>query len=222
MKKVIAIVVFVMIFLMSANDLFVQAASAPSVDKSSPNLVVVNKKTLLPASYKPAKLFVPNVPFALSNPEVHQMTPEAGKALQTMFSAARKQGIVLYARSGYRSYATQKATYDGNVRKYGRAKADTFSARPGTSEHQTGLAMDITSKSVNLDLTEAFGETKEGKWLQANAATYGFILSYPKGRTSETGYIYEPWHYRYVGVEHAKFMKRTNMLLSTYILFYGK
>jgi D-alanyl-D-alanine carboxypeptidase len=93
--------------------------------------------------------------------------------------------------------------YQWNVDTYGQTEADLVSAKPGTSEHQLGLAMDVTSESVGFDLLESFGETEEGQYIADHAHEYGFIIRYPQGKTAITGYSYEPWHLRYLGVDVA-------------------
>lgn len=113
-------------------------------------------------------------------------------------SAAKNDGFDLKVISGFRSYSKQQSTYNGWVNKYGQSKADTLSARPGHSEHQTGLAADINS------LNQSWGNTNEGKWLNNNCYKYGFIIRYPYGKDDITGYIYEPWHIRYVGIDLAE------------------
>ncbi len=115
-----------------------------------------------------------------------------------MKNAASAQGLSLWIASGYRSYTYQNGLYQSYVNRNGKAAADTFSARPGHSEHQTGYAFDLNTVS------EAFANTKEGKWVNENASKYGFILRYPKGKDGETGYKYEPWHFRYVGTDLAE------------------
>ena len=114
-----------------------------------------------------------------------------------MFDAAEKEDIILYARSGYRSYDTQVQLFKNYAANHGEEAANKYSARPGESEHQTGLVMDVTSESVNLQITSDFGETKEGKWVKENAHNYGFIIRYPEGKSDITGYVYEPWHLRF-------------------------
>ena len=96
--------------------------------------------------------------------------------------------------------------------------ADQYSARPGHSEHQTGLTIDITSESVHEGLTEAFGETEEGEWVAQNAHRFGYIIRYPQNRVSETGYQYEPWHLRYVGVKIATEIYEDQLILEDYVL----
>ena len=112
-----------------------------------------------------------------------------------MFAAAKSErGFNMWAQSGFRSYSTQKSVYNNWVKKDGKAKADTYSARAGYSEHQSGLAADLNHVGSSFD------NTKEAKWLEENCYKYGFILRYPKGKQDVTGYIYESWHFRYVGI----------------------
>ena len=142
--------------------------------------LIANKTYALPSSYHPGGL----------NGEMYN-------ALQTMINDAAGQGINLWIKSGYRSYNTQQGTYAHWVNMYGQATADTISARPGHSEHQTGLAADLNS------LDQEFEYTPEGKWLNNNCYKYGFIIRFVKGKESETGYAFEPWHVRYVGKDLA-------------------
>src|SRR5690625_565453 len=155
--------------------------------------VLVNKHFSLDENYAPDDLVPVEVPTVLENPEVNQLRKEAAHALKEMFTAAKESGVYLYARSGYRSYQTQVQLFNSYVEQHGVEAANRFSARPGYSEHQTGLVMDVTSESVNFQLEEAFGETKEGKWLSEHAHEYGFIIRYPQGMEDITGYVYEPW-----------------------------
>ncbi|WP_442864093.1 D-alanyl-D-alanine carboxypeptidase family protein [Anoxybacillus sp. J5B_2022] len=181
-------------------------------------LALVNKEQSLPASYKPSDLVVPNVPFSFSetNVEKRYMRLEAAKALEQLFAAANKAGIQLVAVSGYRSYDRQKELFDEEVKKNGKEKAIHAVAFPGQSEHQTGLAIDISSLSMKSSLTAAFGDTKEGKWVAAHAHEYGFIIRYPKGKEAITGYQYEPWHIRYVGKKAAKVIFEKDITLEEY------
>lgn len=161
---------------------------------------VVNKEYGLPEDYKPEDLVVPNVPFSFSGTlEKSYLRKEAAEALEKLFDIAKKEGIQLNAVSGFRSYDYQKNLYANNVKRKGQEHTDRFSAKPGHSEHQTGLTMDVSSKSANNELELTFANTKEGKWLKENAYRAGFIIRYPKGKESITGYAYEPWHIRYVG-----------------------
>lgn len=139
-------------------------------------LLIANKTYDLPSNYNPGDLL-----------------PEFKLAFQNMKDGAKKEGISLTVVSGFRSYSYQKTLYNNYVNRDGKAAADRYSARPGHSEHQTGLAADLNQVS------DTFGETKAGKWLAANCWKYGFILRYPKGKESITGYMYESWHFRYIG-----------------------
>lgn len=143
-------------------------------------ILIANKTYALPSSYAPGGLLNPFM-----------------NAFNSMQTDAATQGIVLSIISGYRSYSKQNNLYNNYANKDGKALADTYSARPGHSEHQTGLAADITSLDQN------FINTPEGQWLNNNCYKYGFIIRYPKGKENITGYMYEPWHIRYVGVEVA-------------------
>lgn len=165
--------------------------------------VLANKNNALDESQVPSDLVTIDVPYAIENPEVRQLREEASEQLSIMFDEALSDGIELIARSGYRSYNTQEELYTNYVNANGQEAADRFSARPGTSEHQTGLAMDITSESVDLQLVESFEDVPEGEWLAENAHRFGFHLRYPEGKENITGYQFEPWHYRYFGEDLA-------------------
>lgn len=156
--------------------------------------VLVNKYRALPADY------IPDLTRLDPAYGAGSLTPEAALAFVQMADAARADGISLRSVSAYRSYATQDALYRRYVAQSGQELADTFSARPGHSEHQTGLALDINTASIR----DHFEDTEEFAWLQANCAQYGFLLRYPEGRENITGYRFEPWHYRYVGEEIAQ------------------
>lgn len=161
---------------------------------------VVNKQRNLAPAYVPEDLVVPDVRFSFSEQaEKRYLREAAARALERLFAAATADGIELVAVSGYRSYETQERIFQRNVALYGVEQASRFSARPGQSEHQTGLAMDVSCAAAGYRLEEAFGTTPEGRWLAQNAASFGFIVRYPEGSEELTGYTYEPWHIRYVG-----------------------
>lgn len=158
-------------------------------------IIVVNKTYSLPKSYKSNNLKKGRD----EDKEKYYMDKTALDAFNEMKSAIKKEkNANIYIYSGYRSYDTQNKTYNSFVNGEGKTAADTKSARPGHSEHQTGLSVDINN------VKNSFKDTTEGKWLKDNAYKYGFILRYPEGKTNETGYMFEPWHYRYVGKELAK------------------
>jgi D-alanyl-D-alanine carboxypeptidase len=166
--------------------------SLHSLDEPSSVWVIVNKKRPLPATYTPESL----TPLGGAS-----LQADAATALTKLLSGAKKEGISLKVISGYRSYASQQSVYSGYVQTDGQANADTYSARPGHSEHQTGLAADLGNASGNCDLEICFGTTPGGVWLAAHAHEYGFIIRYAEDKTPITGYQYEPWHIRYVGSE---------------------
>ncbi len=152
-------------------------------------VLIANKTYALPKSYAPGGL-----------------TGETRAAADKLTAGARGAGYSIKVQSGFRSYDTQQNIYNRYVRERGKASADTFSARPGHSEHQTGLAFDVcesSGKYKNACINSNFDSTEEAKWLSENAYKYGFILRYPNGKTNETGYKYESWHLRYVGVDLA-------------------
>lgn len=181
-------------------------------------LVLANKDFSLQPTYTPPDLVRPNVTFSFGEQQVEkaQLRKDAAKGLEEMFAAANKDGKKLFAVSGYRSYKRQQEVFQAEVNAKGDQKAREAVAYPGTSEHQTGLAMDISSESQSYELTEAFGNTPEGKWLQENAHNYGFILRYMKGREDITKYQYESWHYRYVGKDAATIIYKNNWTLEEF------
>ena len=162
--------------------------------------IIVNKThPIRPLDFVPNDLKLPNVTQRLPGAQEMKMRAPAAAALERMFSAATDAKLQLLISTAYRGYSYQKSLYDGYVRSDGQAAADTYSARPGYSEHQTGLAVDIRARSGQCSLDQCFGNLAEGKWLATNAYKYGFLLRYPKDKESITGYKYEPWHFRYIG-----------------------
>lgn len=139
-----------------------------------------------------------------------------------MVAAAKSQGVTLSILSAYRSYSYQSTLYNNYVKRDGKAAADRYSARPGHSEHQTGLAFDFGGTTTKHNFESSYADTKEGKWLAANAQKYGFILRYPKGKEHITGYMFEPWHFRYVGSGEAPKIKSTGKTLEEYLGVKGK
>jgi zinc D-Ala-D-Ala carboxypeptidase len=179
--------------------------------------VIVNKNIYLPKNYAPKDLVYPNVPFLFNEKiEKRKMRKEAATALEKMFAAAKKEGIYLSGASGYRSYATQTAVFSNYVKRDGYEKARTYSAIPGTSEHQTGLSIDVSGSSGYCAISSCFANTKEAKWIEKNSANFGYIIRYPKGKEHVTGYKYEPWHIRYIGAYIAKDMKARGLTIEEY------
>ncbi len=179
--------------------------------------VFVNKEYGLPEDYIPSDLIEPDIKFYFSYfDEKRLLRSDAANALEKLVAAAEKKDLEIVGVSGYRSFYRQKAIYTKNVRTMGKERTDMYSAVPGYSEHQTGWAIDLSCASVHYDLEEEFADTSEGKWLAKNCYKYGFIIRYPKGKESLTGYAYEPWHVRYVGVKLATFLHINNMTLEEY------
>lgn len=166
--------------------------------------VVVNKqRPLQPISYAPTDLVVPNVPVRVPGNESMEVREVTAKAIEALFAGAKADGVPLMLSSGYRSYSFQTSLYNSYVTAHGQSQADTFSARPGYSEHQTGLAFDVEPLDQQCDVDQCFADLPAGKWIADNAYKYGFLLRYPVDKVSVTGYEYEPWHLRYVGKELA-------------------
>lgn len=181
---------------------------------------LVNTEYHLSSDYVPNDLVVPDVQMAFSDTSLDKahLRKEAADALELMFADAAEQGIELVMVSGYRSYDRQEELFQQEVEQRGSVEeAAQWVAVPGTSEHQTGLAVDVSAASVNYELVEEFGSTAEGIWLQENAHKYGFILRYPAEDTETTGIGYEPWHFRYVGVEVATDMYNRDMCFEVYM-----
>lgn len=203
------------------------APSKPTFDKTkysidTPGSIwwIVGKKRPLPEGYIPSDLVTPNVTLnSVKSKEENSLQKDTAKALEDLYVAAKKDGFELMLASGYRSYSQQKIYHDSYAARDGQEAADRYSARPGTSEHQTGLSLDVSTVDRKVYLEQAFGEEAAGKWLAAHVNDYGFIIRYPEGKEAVTGYTYEPWHIRYVGKELAAEMKRTN--ISTLEEFFG-
>ncbi len=156
-------------------------------------ILIANKTYGLPEDYNPG------------------LDSEAESAFNTLSEAAANQGLDIYLSSGFRSYETQARIYGSYVDSYGKESADTFSARPGYSEHQTGLVIDVNT------IDDSFAGTPEAEWLAKHAHEYGFIIRYPKGKESITGYKYEPWHIRYLGVEKATEVYNSGLTLEEFL-----
>ncbi len=174
-------------------------------------LVLVNKYHKLSNNYAPSDLETINSKYQWLG-RSNQLRHDAKIAFEEMCEAATKDNIYIYAGSGYRSYATQKALYNRYVNQDGFAAAETYSARASYSEHQTGLAMDIANKSGFISKGD-----KEYEWLVNNSYKYGFILRYPEGKEKITGYMYEEWHYRYLGKDVAKDVYNSKLTYDEYL-----
>lgn len=177
-------------------------------------LVLVNKEHGLPDGWVPPDLVEPGVPFSFSGHDPKRLLrAEAADALEALFAAAARDGLPLEGVSGYRSEQRQRDVFDASVRDHGEAAALQTSARPGHSEHQTGLAMDVTSADGTCPAEDCFATTPEAAWLAAHAPEHGFVVRYPAGREGATGYAHEPWHLRYVGVAAARELAASGRVL---------
>ncbi|GAA0471068.1 M15 family metallopeptidase [Alkalibacillus silvisoli] len=178
--------------------------------------VIVNKERRLPNGYEPEDLMIADVDYHAVNEERKHLREEAAGALEDLFEAASEEGHQLVAVSGYRSEQTQEVVFASNVDRHGEEHAEQYSAQPGYSEHQTGLAMDVSTASIGYALSEEFGETQEGKWVAENGHKHGFIIRYLEGKSEITGYGYEPWHLRYVGEDLATSVYQSGLTLEEY------
>lgn len=157
-------------------------------------LMIVNKSYGLPSTYNPGSVY-----------------PEVKEAFEKMKAAAKEEGLNIWLQSGFRTYERQVTLYNNYVASDGKLAADTYSARPGYSEHQSGYCFDLNT------IDESFTNTAEGKWVAEHAHEYGFIIRYPEGKQDITGYMYESWHLRYVGTEIAQEMNESGECLEEYL-----
>lgn len=189
---------------------------APAENYEDPTNIwtLVNKQRAIPETYVPPELIVTGLPTrANATSDEKRVRQTIDGPLTQMFNAAQKQGHALMIGSAYRSADTQRQLFNTYVAQAGFEEANKYSAHPGHSEHQTGLAVDISTVSQQCYLSECFIDTADGQWLAENAHLYGFHLRYPKGKEDITGYNFEPWHYRYVGVELATALHKSGLTL---------
>lgn len=180
-------------------------------------LMLVNKYNYLSKNYEPENIVDVKNWYCYGEAQLRE---EAYDAFINMFNAAKKDDVTLIINSGYRNYKQQDETYQDFYEIYGEDEANKIAARPGFSEHQTGLSIDLTSYDETAD--NSFENTNEFKWLQKNAYKYGFILRYPKNKEKITGYDYESWHYRYVGIEVATKIKDLDITFDEYYEYFIK
>ncbi|HZG73861.1 MAG TPA: M15 family metallopeptidase [Chondromyces sp.] len=195
-----------------------EVGGKPTIMNPNNIMALVNKEFALPGDYVPKDLVRPKVEFSFGDQDIEKsyLRKEAAEALERMFQVAKQDGIHLFAVSGYRSYERQVTILENEIAESGEEKAVQAVAPPGQSEHQTGLSMDISAESVQFDLVQEFETTKEGQWLAEHAHLFGFILRYPKGKEDITGYMYEPWHFRYVGEKAAHEIYKNGWTLEEY------
>ena len=205
----------------------IKNASYP-VDKTEDfDLILINKTHELSKDYWPEDLvIIDRFVSGVGSEDTHKLRSTAAEALNKMLDAAEAEGLEIRLRTGFRSYGYQASLYQSYVNNQGQEEADTYSARPGFSEHQTGLACDLGGKSENFALSYKFGDTPEGKWVAEHAHEYGFIIRYTDGKTVDgirkpgeiTGYVFEPWHVRYVGSDHAEKIHELGITLEEYLM----
>lgn len=185
--------------------------SKPAVNLNT-SYILVNKYNYLEETYEPENLQEISSQYALNG---MKLVSYAKDAFEEMSKAAKKEGLSIVAMSTYRDYNYQTTLYNNYAKQDGKEKADTYSGRPGYSEHQTGLAVDVYNMKESYT---NFEKTKEFTWMEENAYKYGFILRYPQNKEKETGYEYESWHYRYVGKEIAEYIKNNNISYEEYYI----
>lgn len=187
-----------------------------SIDDPDSIWVISNKlRPLNPIDFLPGDLRLPN---NVPNNNGQPLREEAAVATEQLAAAAAEQGLTVRVLSGFRDYAYQVELYNGYVARDGQAAADTYSARPGHSEHQTGLVVDFDDGG-GCALQECFESTPAGAWIAEHGHEYGFVLRYPRGQEHVTGFMYEPWHFRYVGVELATQLRNSDA--ATLEAFFG-
>lgn len=209
-KICIIIVIFILYFItMGKTDDFYE--NIKTIQNPNKLDVLVNKNNKLPENYVPDDLEYIDIKYSYEN---KQLKKEAKENFEKLSSDALALGFRIVATSAYRPYDYQKDLYEYYVKEKGQDYADLCSARPGHSEHQTGLAIDVEGSNRSYD---DFEDAIEFNWMKENAHKYGFILRYPKGKERITGFKYEPWHYRYVGIKVATYIYEKNITLEEYI-----
>ncbi|MDD2378233.1 MAG: M15 family metallopeptidase [Bacilli bacterium] len=179
-------------------------------------LMLVNKFNYLPTDYEIEDLVTMNLQFAFND---KQIKAEAYEYFKEMARAAKDEGLTILANTAYRDNEYQSLLYNNQKNRRGTEYADSVAARPGHSEHETGLAIDVSTMKSGLG---GFAETPESTWMKDNAHRFGFILRYPEGKEHLTGFNYEPWHYRYVGLEDAGKINELDITFDEYYAFYIK
>lgn len=203
------------------------APASPTAPSATPNedgvyivpcgdvLVPLDKLHRLEEDCEPQGLILLTGDYAF---EQQRVTEDVLPDLLALIEAAADEGHIIAIVSSYRSFETQRNTFQYHVDRFGLEQASRVSARPGHSEHQLGTTVDFSSAAVGHELVEAFGHTPEGRWLAEHAHEYGFILSYPEGMEQITGYVYEPWHFRWVGRETAAAVRASGLTLGQFLL----
>lgn len=208
----IILAILILLFYTKDIDLFGKYfyKNVKKIENPDAIMVLVNKNYQLDHKYIPSDLELISISYAYEN---KMLRKEAKEAFEKLSSDANLLGYRIVATSTYRDYNYQKKLFEDYVSKKGEAYALACSAKPGHSEHQTGLAVDVAGSNDDYD---EFENAIEFPWMKENAHLYGFILRYPKGKEKITGFKYEPWHYRYVGTEIAKIIYEENLTLEEY------
>lgn len=179
--------------------------------------IVINREHRLSVRERPKDLIEPDIVFAPdAQGERRLMRRQAAYWLERLFMEAEQQGIMLAGVSAYRSYERQKEIYEESLKRRGAEHTRRYIAPPGGSEHQSGLAIDVSCADEGYELEESFAQTREGIWLARNASLYGYVIRYPKGKEHITGYGYEPWHIRYVTKPLAFYLTKMQIVLEEY------
>lgn len=197
-----------------ANNEWYDEDIVKNTDMSKGDLILVNKFNQLKSNYTPKNIVPISNYYSYDDNSIVKKVYEAYK---NMWYAAKEEDLTLIVTSSYRDYKTQETLWNGYADRNGEKWADSVSARAGFSEHQTGLTLDIVTYNTTMN---DFENTDEFKWLQKNAHKYGFILRYPKDKEDITGYAYESWHYRYVGVDVATSIHEKNITFDEYYAYY--
>jgi D-alanyl-D-alanine carboxypeptidase len=193
-------------------------SDVPTSDVPDADLLrLVTKEVALPSDFVPDGLALLPSELVMPGGGSLYLTEEATEALEEMLDAASSAGHEIAVRSAYRSYREQVFTYEYWVDVLGETEANRRSAPPGHSEHQLGVVVDLASASVGWELIPEFGTTPEGEWLKQHAWRFGFVESYPEDAEAITGYVYEPWHLRYIGQTHADWLRSTDLTLTEYL-----
>ncbi len=192
---------------------------ATPTDISKKELMLVNKYTYLDETYEPEELVTISQTYSYGDLGSQKATQSTYDAFLNMWNASHEQGYYLMVNSSYRTHEKQQSVYDDYKKSYGTAYADSIAARPGYSEHQTGYTLDIFEMNTSQ---KTFPETESYKWLKENAHKYGFIQRYPEDKVDITGYNFESWHYRYVGVEAATYIYENNITFDEYYAYFVK
>lgn len=191
----------------SENEIKFNDGTLPDYTSTTPNGYTIERKDGI--TYVDG-IMIANKTYTLPKDYGFGITSDTSEAFEQMRDAAAQDGLSLFIVSGFRSYDTQDAEYAQYVYNNGKDRADTFSARAGHSEHQSGYALDLNS------MRQSFADTAEGIWLAEHCADYGFIIRYPQGKDAYTGYMFEPWHIRYIGKEKAVAITQSGLTLEEY------